>query len=119
MSSTVRCVTFSGMIERETLSDAAAAVVADDREAVEAVVVHDLDHVERHRALRVVGVVLAVGRLAAVAVAAQVRHDHRVILARTAARRCAMRRATAGAPWISRSGGPSPPLTTLIVAPEV
>ena len=62
------------------MPDAAAAIVADDREAIEAVVLHDLDHVERHRALRVVGVVLAVGRLAAVAVAAQVRHDDGVIL---------------------------------------
>ena len=62
------------------MADAAAAIVPDHRELVEAEALHDLDLVERHRALRVVRVVLAVGRLAAVAVAAQVGHDHRVVL---------------------------------------
>jgi hypothetical protein len=42
-------------------------------------VLHHFDHVERHRALRVVRVIRRVGRLAAVAVAAEVRHDDRVV----------------------------------------
>ena len=45
------------VIERQALPDAAAAVVADDGKAIEAVVLHHFDHVEGHRALRVVGVV--------------------------------------------------------------
>ena len=61
-------------------ADAPAAIVADDGELVEAETLHHFDLIERHRALRVVGVVLAVRRLAAVAVAAQVRRDHRVVL---------------------------------------
>ena len=62
------------------MGDAPAAIVADDGELVEAEALHDLDLIERHRALRVVGVILAVRRLAAVAVAAQVGHDDRVVL---------------------------------------
>ena len=49
-----------------------------DEEAVAHDVAADLHLVERHRPLRVVGVVLAVRRLAAVPVAAQVGHDHGV-----------------------------------------
>jgi hypothetical protein len=68
------------MIEREPLADAAAAIVADDGKSREAVVVHHLDHVDCHRALGVVGMIRRVGRLAAVAISAQVRHHDRVIL---------------------------------------
>ena len=67
------------VIERQALADAPAAVVADNGEARVAVVLHHLDHVERHRALRVVRVIFRVLGLAAVAVAAQVRHDDRVV----------------------------------------
>ena len=80
MSSTQSLRHLVGVIERHAVADAAAAIVADDGELVEAETLHHLDLVERHRALRVVDVVLAVGRLAALAVAAQVGHDHRVVL---------------------------------------
>ena len=53
------------------MADASAAIVAHDGKPVEAEMLHHLDLVERHRPLGIVGVVLAVGRLAAVAVAAQ------------------------------------------------
>jgi len=69
-----------GVIERHAVSHAPAAVVPDNRKPIEAVVLHDFDHVERHRPLRVVGVVVAVGRFAAVTVATEVGHDHRVVL---------------------------------------
>jgi hypothetical protein len=46
---------------------------------LEAEVPHDLDLIERHRPLGVVGVVLAVRRLAAVAVAAQIGGDDGVV----------------------------------------
>jgi hypothetical protein len=51
--------------------------VADNGELLEAEVLHHLDLVERHRALGVVGVILSVRRLAAVAVAAEIGNDHR------------------------------------------
>ena len=69
-----------GVIERHAVADAPAAIVAHHRELVEAETLHHLDLIERHRALRVIDVILAVGRLAAVAVAAQVGRDHRVVL---------------------------------------
>ena len=53
----------------------AAAVVPGDQEAVEAEGRHDLDHVLRHGALGVGRCVRVGGRLAAVAVAAQVGAD--------------------------------------------
>ena len=64
-----------GMVEREPVRDAPAAVVADEREARVAERAHDRDHVGRHRALRV-GRVQGIGRgLRRVAVAAQVGAD--------------------------------------------
>ena len=68
------------MIERHAVRDAAAAVLADDGEALEAEVLHDVDLVLRHRALRVVRVVGQALRLAAVAVTAQDRGDDREAL---------------------------------------
>ena len=65
-----------GVIERHAMRDASAAIVADDGKLVEAEVLHHFDLVERHRALRVVGVVLAIRRLAAVAVSTQVGNNH-------------------------------------------
>src|SRR5512145_357555 len=68
-----------GMIERHAVRDARAAIVAEHREALEAEMLHDLDLIEGHRALRI-EVVLAVALdLAAVAVAAQIRDDDGVI----------------------------------------
>jgi hypothetical protein len=56
-----------------------AAVVPHDREALVAEAAHDLDLIERHRARRVIGVTLAVRRLARIAVAAQIgEHDRKV-----------------------------------------
>jgi len=63
-----------GMIERQPMPHASAAVVADHGKARVAEVLHHLDLVEGHCPLRVVGMALAVGRLAAGAVAAQVGH---------------------------------------------
>ena len=57
------------------MADPAAAVVAGEHEALVAERRHDLDHVLRHRALGVGGVLRVGGRLAAVAVAAQVGAD--------------------------------------------
>jgi hypothetical protein len=65
-----------GVVERHAVRDAAAAVVAGDHEAVEAELGHRRDLVGGGRALAVAGVVVAVGGMAAVAVAAQVAGDH-------------------------------------------
>ena len=62
------------------MADAAAAIVADHGKRLEPELLHHLDLIERHRALRIVRVIVAVRRLAAVAVAAQVGDDHGVIL---------------------------------------
>ena len=62
------------------MRDAAAAILADDGEPLEAEVPHDVDLVLRHRALRVVRVIGQALRLAAVAVAAQIRGDDRELL---------------------------------------
>ena len=48
------------MIERQAVRHAAATVVADDGEALEAEVLHQLDLVLRHGALGIVAVVLAI-----------------------------------------------------------
>ena len=69
-----------GVIERHAMADAAAAIMADECELLEPELAHDLDLIERHRALGVVGVILAVRRLAAVAVATQVGDDDGVVL---------------------------------------
>ena len=68
------------MLDAEAPGDARAAIVADDGKTIVAERVHHVDVVLRHRALRVVRVVVAVGRLAAVAVPAQVRQDNREAL---------------------------------------
>ena len=60
------------------MADAGAAVVADDVEAIEAQRRHHLDLIPRRGALAMLVEVVG-GRLAAVAVAAQVRHHHRVV----------------------------------------
>jgi hypothetical protein len=46
------------------MRDASAAIMADDCEAPETEAPHHLDHVLRHRALRIVDVTRAAGRLA-------------------------------------------------------
>ena len=76
-----------GVIERHPVGDAAAAILADDREPVEAEVLHDVDLVLRHRALRIVRMIGQALRLAAVAVAAQVAGDDGEVLGELRARR--------------------------------
>jgi len=58
-----------GMFDREPPGHAGPAIVTDHGEPIEAERAHHLDLVEGHRALRVAGVVFAIRRLAAVAVA--------------------------------------------------
>ena len=67
-----------GMVERHAVAHAGAAVVADHVKAVEAQRCHHVDLVLRRGALAMVVEVVR-GRLAAVAVAAQVGRHHRVV----------------------------------------
>ena len=62
------------VVDREAVRDAPAAVMADQPEALVAQRAHQRDHVGRHRALAVVGVVGEPGRFRRIAVAAQVGH---------------------------------------------
>ena len=79
MSSTAARSTHLRVIERHAVRDARAAVVAEHAEALEAEVAHDLDLIERHRAFRVLVVIVAACDLAAVAVAAQIGDDDGVV----------------------------------------
>jgi hypothetical protein len=54
------------VIEGEAMGNSSAAVMADHGELPEAELLHDLDLVERHRALGIAGVIFALRRLAAV-----------------------------------------------------
>src|SRR6187401_171169 len=88
---------FVRMIERQPVHHARAAIVAYTHEALEAEVPHDLDLIERHRALRIKTVLVVARDLAAVAVTAQIR-DHDGVVARELAghgcpRDAALRRA--------------------------
>src|SRR5688572_19028881 len=67
------------MIERHAVRDARAAVVAEHAEALEAEMPHDLDLIERHRALGVEVVLAVADDLAAVAVTAQIGRDDGVV----------------------------------------
>ena len=69
-----------GVVQRHAMHHAAAAVVADGRELVEPEVLHHFDLILGHGALGVAGMVLAAGRLAAVAVAPEVRRHHGIVL---------------------------------------
>ena len=64
------------MVERHAVGDAAAAVVAGDREVREAQPLHDDRHVARHGALRVGRMVQRGRRAAASPVAAKIGADH-------------------------------------------
>jgi len=59
-----------GEIARQAMTDARAAVMADDMEGEEAERLHDLRHVERHGALRIVGMARQPARLGGAAIAA-------------------------------------------------
>ena len=84
------------MLDGQTPRDPRAAIVADDRESVEAERAHDLDLIHRHRALRVIAWWFSPLRgFAAVAVAAQVCHHDGVVLRETRRRSCATPRASA------------------------
>ena len=65
-----------GMIERQAIGDASAAVMPGDGEALEAEMAHEGDLVARHRPLRIGLVIRRRRRLGAVAIAAQIRRDH-------------------------------------------
>ncbi len=67
------------VVARQAVRHASAAVVAHGVELDEAERLHGLHHVERHGALRVVGVPGHAARLGRVAVAAQVRTHHGVV----------------------------------------
>ena len=97
----------------------AAAVMADDRESAEAELSHDLDLILRHRALRIAGVIVAVGRLAAIAVAAQISRDDSEVASPVAGATNRHSRCVCGQPCRSNSGGPLPPITPWMLAPEV
>jgi hypothetical protein len=61
-----------GVIKRHAVRHAPAAVMPHGDEPVETEVLHHLNLVLRHRAFRVVGMILSVGRLAAIAVSTKV-----------------------------------------------
>ncbi len=67
-----------GVVQRETVRHAGAAVVPDHREPVVAELAHEFHAVLRHDPLGVREVVGGRGRFGGLAVAAQVRADHRV-----------------------------------------
>ena len=67
----------AGMIEREAIGDAAAAIVAGEREMHMAELLHGLDHRLRHRALGVGRVIPVALRHVRPAVARQVGDDQR------------------------------------------
>src|SRR5579871_3537851 len=67
------------MVERHAMSDASAAIMTDHRELFEAEMLHHFDLILGHGALRVAGVILTIRRLAAIAIAAQIRGDHREV----------------------------------------
>jgi hypothetical protein len=64
------------MIKRQTIADAPAAIVADQKEILMAQRAHHVDLVLRHHAFGIVAVVRQPFRLVAVAVPAQIRRDH-------------------------------------------
>src|SRR5438128_1926123 len=68
MSRTASFVTLSDMIQRHSMGNPSAAVVTRDGKTVEAEMLHHLNLIERHCAFRVVRMIFAVRRLAAVAV---------------------------------------------------
>jgi hypothetical protein len=70
------------MIESQAMRDTSAAIVAADEETVVAEPAHEIEHVLRHCALAVSGVIGRAFRFARVAVAAQVRHHEREALAK-------------------------------------
>ncbi len=68
------------VVDREPVGDARTTVVADEMEALEAERSHYLDHVLRHRPLRVIGVIGQPARFGRLAVTAEVGAHDRVTL---------------------------------------
>jgi hypothetical protein len=60
------------MVERQAVCDSRSAVVPHDREPIETEMLHDLNLVQRHGALGVIGMVRSTLGLAAVAISSQV-----------------------------------------------
>ena len=69
-----------GMIEAQSVCDTAAAIVADEAKRRMPEIAHQLDHVTRHRTLRIGGVRVVGWRLARIAVAAKIGADDGVVL---------------------------------------
>jgi hypothetical protein len=69
------------MIEREPMRDAPAAIMPAQIEAADLQRIGDRDHVGRHPALAVGGMISSAGRLARVAIAPQIRQDQEEIVA--------------------------------------
>src|SRR5579871_1293091 len=105
------------MIEGHATPDAPAPIVANHEELPVAEVLHDIDAVLRHGPLRVIRVPFPVGRLAE---SPYPRRSH-ITSVKSFASSGAIRRQVikdCGAPWNRRTGGPAPPITALISAPE-
>jgi hypothetical protein len=99
-----------GVIERHPEAGARAPIVPGHPEALEAQLLHDLDLVLGHAPEGIVAVIRQPARLAAVAVAAQVRGDDRELLGQGGAT-SRQWMCVSGLPCSSSSGGPAPPTT--------
>ena len=64
------------MFHRKTPGNASTSIMTGYRKPIEPHGPHHFDLIENHSALRVVGVILAIGRLTAVAVSPEVWRDH-------------------------------------------
>lgn len=69
-----------GMVEGHAVPNASAAIVSDDRELVESEVPHHFHLILRGGAFGMAGMIFAVRRFAAVAIAAKIGGDHRELL---------------------------------------
>src|SRR5580658_8781025 len=68
------------MIGCESVRDTCTAIVTGDQELAMTECSHDLDHIDGHRALRVIGVIECTFRLTAIAITTKVCTHHRKIL---------------------------------------
>ena len=118
MSRIAARATLSRMVEAHAMQHARAAVVAGGEEAVEAERRHHLDLVLRHGAERIAGMIVAARRLFGIAVAAQIGATTVNSRASGGATLC-HDRCVNGLPCISSSGGPLPPVTVTMRAPQV
>ena len=78
------------MVQCHAKGDTCAAIVRNDSEAIEPECPHHLELIERHRPLRVSGVLVTAGRLLTVAVARRSAHTTVNRSAKAGATRCHM-----------------------------